>query len=118
MLWAYLRDRRCAGLKFRRQQPVGPFVADFLCKEAKLTVEIDGSSHDGKEELDAERQAHLEQAGFKVIRFTNEAVLANLEGVVEEIAKACGRVLPSPSPGPSDRPLPQGRGEDGRSLSL
>ena len=99
LLWGLLRDRRCAGLKFRRQQPVGPFVADFFCASARLVVELDGSIHEGQEAADEERQKYLEKQGLKVIRFTNESVLANLEAVAEEIAGACGRTVALPLKG-------------------
>ena len=106
-LWAMLRGRRCRGLKFRRQQPMGPYVADFFCAAERLVIELDGRSHEGQEILDAQRQEYLERQGLKVIRFTNDAVIADVEGVVEAIGKACGHPGP-PSPGPSGRPLPQG----------
>jgi very-short-patch-repair endonuclease len=101
LLWGQLRDRRCANLKFRRQQPFGPYVADFFCESPRVVVELDGRSHEGRQAYDAERQQYLERQGLKVIRFTNDAVLTNLSGVVEAIAAACG------SPSPSER----GQGE-------
>ena len=101
LLWGKLRNRRCAGLKFRRQQPLGPYVADFFCASARVVIELDGRSHTGQEVQDKERQRYLEEMGFKVIRFTNDRVLANLAGVVEAIAMAC-----TPSSGPAGHLLP------------
>ena len=71
MVWRALRGSRLAGLKFRRQVPIGPYVADFLCHEAKIIVEVDGPSHDDPEQslLDRERDAWLESRGFRVLRF-------------------------------------------------
>ena len=86
-LWYQLRNRKCAGLKFRRQVPLGPFIADFLCVEAKLVIELDGSSHEEKQTYDAERTRFLEEHGFRVFRFRNQDVLKNMEGVLEEVKK-------------------------------
>ena len=68
VLWKYLRDRRLGGLKFRRQHPIGPFVADFYCDDATLVLEIDSSFHLGRQEEDARRTEWLELQGFAVIR--------------------------------------------------
>jgi very-short-patch-repair endonuclease len=68
VLWKYLRDRRLGGLKFRRQHPIGPFVADFYCHDAKLVVEIDSGFHLGRQEEDARRTEWLESQGLAVIR--------------------------------------------------
>jgi very-short-patch-repair endonuclease len=102
LLWGRLRDHRCLGLKFRRQQPVGPYVADFYCAAARVVIELDGRSHEGQQAQDEERQRYLEQQGLKVLRFSNDTVLTNLAGVVEAIAEACKK----PSPGPSGHALP------------
>ncbi|WP_430442940.1 endonuclease domain-containing protein [Sphingorhabdus contaminans] len=84
-LWRYLRNRQMEGLKFRFQSPVGPYVADFLCVEARLIIELDGGQHGVQIEKDAARTRSLEAAGYSVIRFWNNEVLANTEGVVEAI---------------------------------
>jgi very-short-patch-repair endonuclease len=89
LLWGRLRNGRCMNLQFRRQQAMGPYVADFYCSSAKIVIELDGRSHDYHEEKGRERQQYLEQHGVKVIRFTNDQVLQNLDGVVEAIAGAC-----------------------------
>jgi very-short-patch-repair endonuclease len=84
-LWRYLRNRQMEGAKFRFQSPVGPYVPDFLCVEAKLIVELDGGQHGVQTEKDAARTEALEAAGYQVLRFWNNDVLANTEGVLETI---------------------------------
>src|SRR5690242_9709167 len=74
-LWSLLRDGRLAGLKFRRQHPIGPFVADFYCHDAALVVEVDGMSHDGRAVADAQRTSYLESQGLQVLRIGNDDVL-------------------------------------------
>lgn len=76
------------GVKFRFQAPVGPYVADFLCVEARLIVELDGGQHGMQIEKDAARTKALEAAGYTVIRFWNNEALANTEGVLETIQLA------------------------------
>jgi very-short-patch-repair endonuclease len=89
-LWSVLGNRHLAGLKFRRQTPRSPFVADFYCAEAKLIVELDGESHNEKETYDERRTRILERDGCRVIRFINDDVNQHPDGVAEAIAKACG----------------------------
>ncbi|QKJ59796.1 endonuclease domain-containing protein [Serratia fonticola] len=84
-LWLQLRDRRLAGFKFRRQFPVGPFIADFGCWQAKPIVELDGGQHSGQVAYDQQRTSFLEQQGYTVIRFWNDEVLRNWEGVRQVI---------------------------------
>ncbi len=80
-LWSLLRGRGLGGFKFRRQFPVGRYVADFACVEAKLIVEADGGQHEANAAHDAERTAFLETGGWRVIRFWNTDILQNIEGV-------------------------------------
>lgn len=84
-LWKYLRNRQFEGLKFRRQQPVQNRIADFLCFEIKLIIELDGGQHSEQIAEDDERTRQLEAAGYTVLRFWNNDVLANTEGVLEAI---------------------------------
>jgi very-short-patch-repair endonuclease len=86
-LWEAIRNRRLAGLKFVRQLPVGPYVADFACRERKLILEVDGATHGTESELryDEKRTAFLQAEGFRVIRCWNDDVFTNLEGVLEGI---------------------------------
>jgi very-short-patch-repair endonuclease len=79
-LWRYLA-RGQLGAKFSRQMPVGPYFADFLCRELMLVVELDGFSHEMRQEADAVRTRVIEAAGYRVLRFTNAEVLGNVEGV-------------------------------------
>jgi len=98
-LWHVLRNRQLNNYKFRRQQPVGPFIADFYCTEAMLVVELDGSSHDDRVEYDARRTTRLMRDGHHVIRFANGDVHWNLDAVLEEILSECERLSPRrPSP--------------------
>ncbi len=89
LLWKYLRNRHAGGFKFRRQQSLGPFVADFFCAEAKLIVEVDGAVHALREEMDAERSYWLEEGKLHVFRFRNGQVLSGIHGVVAEIVALC-----------------------------
>jgi very-short-patch-repair endonuclease len=87
LLWRYVKADRIDGLGFRRQVPIQNYIADFICMSAKIVVELDGESHDFEERqtADQNRDAFFVSEGFQVLRFTNEQVMANLEGVVETI---------------------------------
>lgn len=93
-LWARLRDRRLSGHKFRRQHPIGPYIVDFYCVEARLIVEVDGGHHAEQAEYDQARTAWLEQIGYQVIRFTNLEVDQNIDAVLDTILSACEGHLP------------------------
>ncbi len=90
-LWAVLRGRHL-GYKFRRQHPLGHFVADFYCAAVQLVIELDGDSHAAQVAYDAQRTAWLEAHGLRVLRFSNSDVAHNLEGVVTAILQACGAI--------------------------
>ena len=98
VLWQALRGRRLGNLKFRRQHPVAgtSFVADFLCYDARLVIEIDGSVHTTQQQEDIWRQQAIEDAGYKVLRFTNEQVLENLPSVLAEIHRTALAASPLP----------------------
>jgi very-short-patch-repair endonuclease len=96
-LWAHLRSAQLAGVKFRRQHPIGSFIVDFCCPARRLVVEIDGDSHARQVSYDTERTAKLQDLGYRVLRFSNSEVAANLEGVVDVILAAC-QVGDRPSP--------------------
>ena len=83
--WEMLRAKRTAGVKFRRQHPIGPYFADFACVSRRLVIEIDGEQHAYQVDADARRTAVLEQAGWRVVRFWANEVVANPEGVWTEI---------------------------------
>ncbi len=91
-LWYALRGRRFHGMKFRRQQPVGPYVVDFVSFEARLIIELDGCQHGTSEGIahDAKRSWRLEQDGFRILRFANQELNQNFDGVLDGIALALG----------------------------
>jgi very-short-patch-repair endonuclease len=83
------------GCKFRRQVPIGRYIADFVCHEARLIVEIDGGQHDSASPGEAARSGFLQNEGYLILRFWNHEVLANLDGVYETIADALGSITPT-----------------------
>ncbi|HEX5128041.1 MAG TPA: endonuclease domain-containing protein [Rhodocyclaceae bacterium] len=87
-LWAALRNRQLAGQRFRRQHPVGTYIADFACVEAGLIVEADGGQHADEVSYDERRTAFMEQHSFRVLRFWNNEIMENLEGVLLRIVEA------------------------------
>jgi len=87
LLWNRLRNRKFNGLKFRRQVPVDKYVADFVCMEAKLIVEIDGYMHKWKWKKDFIRDAYLEKLGFMVLRFTNKQIEDSANDILKIITK-------------------------------
>jgi len=97
LLWSELRDHRLNGAAFRRQVPIGNFIADFVCHAAKLVIELDGGQHfsDQAERKDAGRAAQIEAKGFQVLRFSNHDVMTNRTGVVETIATAVAARAPT-----------------------
>ena len=108
-LWYALRDRRFAGYKFRRQVPVGPYIADFLCYQAGLVIEVDGGQH-AASARDARRDRWFAQNGLRVLRFWNNEVLQNLEGVWTVIFEALEQATPHPARATRGHPSPA-RGE-------
>jgi len=86
LLWRYLRVRRMEGLKFRRQQPIGRYIVDFVCFEKKIIIEVDGGQHAIETKKDTERDEWLRSQGFKVLRFWNNEVLTNTQGVLPACA--------------------------------
>ena len=84
-LWSCLRRQQLLGYRFRRQRPIGPYIVDFVCLEVSLIIEVDGGQHAEQGAKDEARTRFLEKEGFRVIRFWNNDVLANTEGVLEAI---------------------------------
>jgi very-short-patch-repair endonuclease len=103
LLWTALSNRKVDGYKFSRQIPVGPYFADFLCREARLVVELDGFSHDLNQDYDQRRDAFMKAQGYQLLRFNNADVMNNLEGVVETIALMLTETGPPPAPPASGR---------------
>jgi|SRR5689334_19658861 len=103
VLWFLVRDRRLNGLKFKRQVPIDKYILDFCCTEARLIIELDGGQHATRDETNRTRA--LEAMGYLVLRFWNNDVLQNTEGVLEEILNTVGR---HPQEPPHPVPLPSG----------
>jgi very-short-patch-repair endonuclease len=89
ILWQRLRAKQLAGIKFRRQEPIDHIIVDFVSFEKRVIIELDGGQHARNTLKDLERDAILEQRGFTVLRFWNNEVLENIEGVLEVIHQAC-----------------------------
>jgi very-short-patch-repair endonuclease len=94
--WRYIKAHYVDGLGFRRQVPIGSYIADFVCHSARLVVELDGESHDfeSRQQSDERRDAWFETQGYRVLRFANDDVLKNLSGVVEAIRIAASGAEP------------------------
>jgi very-short-patch-repair endonuclease len=108
VLWALLRDSRLAGYKFRRQHPLGPYVADFFCHSLKLVLELDGHNHFNNSDQiahDEKRTRWMQAKGYTVLRILNSDVIMNPEGVCQMIVEYIARQSPHPGP------LPRGEGE-------
>ena len=88
LLWGKLRSCQLSGVKFRRQQPIGPYVTDFLCVDAGLVIELDGHSHDTTATHDEKRERFLREQGLHVIHFRNDDVIADIASVLDTIANA------------------------------
>ena len=119
LLWRYIKAHRIDGLGFRRQVPIGAYVADFACHAARLVIELDGESHDfvSRQRSDERRDAWFKSQGYRVLRFTNEDVQKNLEGVVQVIREAAASAhsappsLSLPHKGGGNRPAQAARAE-------
>lgn len=99
LLWKHLKTKQMLGFKFRRQEQIGYYIADFVCYEVKLIVESDGGQHAEEKENDVVRTRWLNSQGFRVLRFWNNDILTNIDGVLEVIYGACSlSPLPDPLP--------------------
>src|SRR3954462_7838610 len=96
-LWRRLSRRQLGGFKFSRQMPVGPFICDFMCREARLVVELDGGQHERAMEKDFRRTQFIESEGYRVLRFWNNDVFGNMDGVLQTIVAAL-TAPPPPAP--------------------
>ena len=97
-LWYFLRDRQLSKFKFRRQHPIGPYIADFCCLEKRLIVELDGGQHVKQQLQDQIRTQYLNHEGYQVIRFWDHDVLKKTNDVLKTIQVALENPLPSPLP--------------------
>ncbi len=110
-IWYLLRDKRLSELRWRRQQVIDDrYIVDFICFEYRVIVEADGSQH-AESQADVERDAWLARQGFTVLRFWNNDVLTNIEGVAETIIAATRNITAQTCGDPTPYPLPQGEGE-------
>ena len=100
ILWSRLRDRQLDGRKFRRQYPIGPYIADFVCPQERLIVELDGGAHAHRAQAayDADRTRFLEASGYRVLRLWNTDVLKNLAGALESIRATWAQPASSGAP--------------------
>lgn len=97
-LWQYIRNRQLSGTRFNRQVPIGPFICDFVARTPKLIVELDGGPHSVRTAEDKRRTQFLESRGYRVLRFWNNDVLENAQGVLQLIQQT---LADRPSPHPS-----------------
>jgi very-short-patch-repair endonuclease len=97
LFWSRVRDRRLDGHKFKRQHTIGPYIVDFVCAEQMLVVELDGGQH-ADSMSDKARDARLMAEGYRVLRFWNNDVLLNIDGVIETVLKNLRQPSPQPSP--------------------
>ena len=102
-LWKRLRELKRDGYHFRRQAPIGPFIVDFVCHTARLIIEVDGGQHERDEtrQKDRKRTTWLEDQGYRVLRFWNNDVLKNCDGVTRAIMENLLGEHPTPAPSPS-----------------
>ena len=106
-LWYRLRNRQVGGAKFRRQAPIGRYIVDFVCFELKLVIELDGGQHASPTRYDERRTMWLKAQGFQIVRFWNNEVMENMDGVWQRIEEEIsGRASVARTPHPI--PLPQG----------
>jgi adenine-specific DNA-methyltransferase len=108
-IWSHLKGRSFAEYKFRRQHPIGPYIADFACPACKLVVELDGGQHALNQARDERRSRELAVHGYRVIRFWDHEALSNTQGVLDSIYEALRAADRSSSPQPSPR---RGEGEE------
>ena len=93
VLWSMLRNHKLAGLKFRRQHPIGPYYADFYCDQARLVVELDSSWHDARKEHDEARDTYMNSHGFRVLRISVSLLAQNQDGVRRRIEHAARQAI-------------------------
>jgi very-short-patch-repair endonuclease len=103
-LWSKIRARQIEGCKFRRQTPIGKYIVDFVCHEQRVIVEVDGGQHSENAKEDGIRDKWFGEQGYRILRFWNNEVLTNMEGVLEVIRDNCKSRPPL-------NPLPQGEGK-------
>ncbi|MEZ5460929.1 endonuclease domain-containing protein [Dokdonella sp.] len=100
-LWSRIRARQLEGVKFRRQHPIPPYIADFCCIERRLIIELDGSQHNQR--VDEARTRYLARSGWRILRFWDSEVLSQTDAVLEAIRNAVEKSYPHPNPSPEGR---------------
>jgi len=102
ILWSRLRRKALPGFRFRRQHPIGPYIADFACPLSRLVVEVDGDTHSTDEEIahDRRRDAYIRSRGWRIVRVNNIDVYKNLDAVLENICRSAPPPRPSAGPPP------------------
>ncbi|MCD6073801.1 MAG: hypothetical protein K0Q70_684 [Rhodospirillales bacterium] len=106
-LWSLLRRKQIGQHRFRRQVPLGPYIADFVCLDARLIIEVDGGQHAERTDEDSQRTAWLKSQNFRVLRFWNNDVFENMEGVLAIISSVLEEPPPQPSPARGEGGLAQ-----------
>jgi very-short-patch-repair endonuclease len=89
LLWTYLRAKQLEGFKFRRQEAIGRYIADFVCHEKRIIIEVDGGQHSTNKDRDKKRDNWFNEQGYTVLRFWNNEVLTNISGVLDVIRENC-----------------------------
>ena len=102
-LWRHLSNSQLGHLKFRRQQVIGHYIADFICPAAKLIVEVDGDTHSAAD--DARRDAELAELGYRTLRVSNADIMGNMDGVLQRILDVAQEASPHPNPSPEGEGL-------------
>jgi len=104
-LWSKLRARQLQGIKFRRQHGIGPYIVDFYCPERSIVIEVDGDSHAEAEQIqkDQRRDRYLRSIGLSVVRYRNDDIMKNLDGVLQDLQKQVSSGFTSPHPSLSRR---------------
>jgi very-short-patch-repair endonuclease len=99
-LWSRLRARQLQGLKFRRQHGIGPYIVDFYCPEQSFVIEVDGDSHADADQImkDKQREAYMQSLGLRIIRYINDDIVKNLDGVLEDLVERLSSRSTSPHP--------------------
>lgn len=100
LFWSCVRNRKLGGFKFKRQVLIGPYIADFVCLEMRVVVELDGALHENRKDYDAERDRYLTNAGFKVMRLRNEDLAGALAATMKFVEHTLATAAPSPRPLP------------------
>ena len=103
LLWKHLRRKQLSGMRFRRQHPIGPYVADFACLKERLIIELDGGQHSDSSQYDSQRDVYLAERGFRVLRFWDYQVMEDMDSVSAAVTEAVEPGPPQPAAAPPAR---------------